>query len=196
MRFVALVLFAAGCTDGDIDLGNDDDGFQQVDNDGDGVPDPLGEPDETLTGDLSTGSVISIDWADDSGFFCWPSTENGNFDGAHVIFEIEKQGSGNMVIQVDPADGVDVSIYTLEYMPDSVATPPDVSGAPSRCEASADQTNDSNPGATEVIGPLVGFADRVVVLGVAGANGTTSGAFTVGVWRLDGGQIDDGDTGP
>lgn len=196
MRFVALALFLAGCDDGSVDLGGDNpDGFQEIDTNEDNVPDTLGDPDETFDGDLSDGSVISIDWADDSGVYCWVSTENVNFNGAHVLYPgISKQGSGNIVIQVDPADGVDVSIYTIENLPASAETPPNVA-SPTRCEAAMDQADDSNPGATEVIGPLVGYADREILLGVAGVDGATSGAFTVGIWRLEGGIID-GDTGP
>ncbi len=196
MRFVALAVFLAGCTDGGgVDLGGGDDGFQTIDTNEDGVPDSLGDPDETFDGDLADGSIISVDWADDSGVYCWVSTENVNFTGNHVLYPgIDKQGSGNIVIQVDPADGVDVSIYTIENLPASAETPPNVS-SPTRCEAGMDQANDNNPGDTEVIGPMIGFADREILLGVAGANGATSGAFTVGIWRLDGGLID-GDTGP
>lgn len=195
MRFVALALFLAGCADGGgLDLTGED-GYQNVDTNEDNVPDNLGDPDETFDGDLADGAIISLDWADASGVYCWVSTENVNFTGNHVLFPaIDKQGSGNVVIQVDPADGVDVSIYTIENLPGSAETPPDVA-SPTRCEAAMDQENDNNPGATEVIGPLMGFADREILLGVAGANGATSGAFTVGIWRLDGGLID-GDTGP
>ena len=185
-------IICASC-DG-IDLDPTDDGPPMVDQDGDGTPDPLGEPDETISGDLADGAAMNLGWADDSPLFCWVATENMNFDGNHVLFEgIEKQGSGNVVIAVDPDSGVDVSIYTLEFLPANVQTPPDVTSA-TRCEAGFDQQNDSNPGDTEYIGPLIGYSDRVITLGVAGADGATSGAFTVSIWRLEGGLID-GDTG-
>jgi hypothetical protein len=185
MRWWLLVLLA-GCN------GDGGGGGGLLDGDGDGQPGgsstsdddvefPARDADEILEGNLADGSTIDLDWADDSSVACWVGSENQNFNGAHVFFEIDKEDMDDIVVQVDPESGVDVSIYTLEFAGGDVQTPPDVTSA-SRCEAAFDQASDSNPGSAESI-QLLGFQDRTILLGVAGAGGATSGAFTVKVWR-------------
>jgi hypothetical protein len=58
-----------------------------------------------------------------------------------------------------------------------------ITGA-ARCEAGYDQESDSNPGKADAA-QLVGFGDRSVLVGVAGANGETEGTFTVSIWLND-----------
>ena len=151
-------------------------------NSGSDIEVPLGAADETLSGNLSSGDVIDIGWADDNPLFCWVETENINFDGAHVFFEVDKQGSDDVFVRATPDDDVDVSLYTLEFYGD-VETPPDITDA-TRCEAAFDASGDSNPGGEETI-ELQGYGDRTLLVGVAGANGATSGAFEVDVWKED-----------
>jgi hypothetical protein len=140
---------------------------------------PDRDPDITETGNLSTGAQIDLDWADDSGIVCFPGNENVNFTGNHVFFTEEKQGAEDIYIVVDPDAGVDTSFYVLEFV-DEVQTPPDITSQP-RCEAEYDQTNDHNPGSPEAV-TLQGFPDKKMLIGVAGANGATEGAFTLSIW--------------
>lgn len=184
------VMGLAGCTGTGSDNNNGNNGFVQGDVNNDGTVDVTGDPDEVIAGDLADGSAIDIGWADNSEVACFPGTENVNFSGNTVLYTgVSKGGSGNVVIQVDPDSGVDVSLYVLEFAPGSEQIPPDVTSA-SRCEAGFDAQNDSNPGDAEVVGPLIGYIDRTMVIGVAGANGATSGAYTLGIWRMDGGIMD------
>ena len=172
---VLLLLTACkdGCSDG---IGS----TESENNNPNNIAVPTRDPDETFAGDLSTGTEIDLDWADENPFFCWPGTENVNFTGAHVFFTRSKEGSGDYVIKATPDAGVDISLYTLEFN-DEVQTPPDVTST-TRCEASYDADGDSNPGGWESV-ELFGFADNAVLIGVAGANGQDSGAFTVEVWQ-------------
>jgi hypothetical protein len=172
-------------TDTDADTDADTDSDTDAD-DWDATGDPTREADETFTGDLADGSVISLDWADDSPLYCWVGSENSNFTGNHVFYVVEKGGEDNVAVAVDPASGVDVSMYLLEFASTGdIQYPPDINDA-ARCEAAFDYQNDGNPGKKELFlmqGP--GTGDRVLLLGVAGADGQTSGAFTVKVWRGD-----------
>jgi hypothetical protein len=185
----AMLLGGCAGEGGGGDTDNTDD-FKQGDIDQDGTVDVTGDPDEVITGDLSSGAKIDLDFAEDSAVACFPATENVNFNGNTVLFTgVSKEGSQNIVVQADPDNGVDISLYVLEFPPGGEQIPPDVTSS-SRCEASYDQQNDSNPGDPEAVGPLIGFGDRTMVIGVAGANGATSGAFSVGIWRMDGGEVD------
>ena len=192
----ALAALFVGCTDGD-PFGNDDDSDADTDADSDADTDAdtdvdtFGDPDETLSGDLSDGTQISLAWADDSGIFCWPGNENTNFTGSHVFFEVDKEGMDEIWVRAAPGNDVDVSLYTLEFPAGSTQYPPNITSA-SRCEAKFDQAGDSNPGVAELIGPLYGFPDRELLIGVAGANEQTSGAFTVEIWKRDTNGFDTG----
>ncbi len=158
----------------------------------DGVDVPSDEADEVLTGDLADGEKISLDWADDSSIACWPATENENFNGNHVFFTVDKGGKDDIIVEADPASGVDVSLYTLEFSVGSEQTPPDITSA-ARCEAAFDAQNDANSGEPEAT-ELYGFGDRTLLIGVAGAKGATSGAFTVRIWKSSANGLDDSGT--
>jgi hypothetical protein len=155
---------------------------------GDDIEVPAGAADETLTSDLSDGTTLSdLDWAHDSEIACWVESEDINFGGAHVFFEIDKEGSEDVFVRATPDDDTDVSLYTLEFS-GAVETPPDVT-SPTRCEAAFDASTDSNPGGKETI-ELQGFGDRILLIGVAGANDAVSGTFTVDVWK-EAGEVED-----
>ena len=171
--------------DGDSDADTDTDSDTDADADADTTPNE--EPTETIAGDLSDGAIISLDWADDSGIFCWTGNENQNFSGNHVFFQIDKEGFDNIYVEADPESGVDVSLYTLEFS-GAYQIPPDVTST-SRCESKFDQANDNNPGDPELV-QLLGFPDRLLLVGVAGANGKTSGAFTLNIWKGETGGFD------
>jgi hypothetical protein len=147
------------------------------DND-DGFPAPSREADQTFSGDLTEGAVIDdLEWANSSPLFCWPATENENFDGAHVFFPVDLPSGREVAMRVEPASGVDVSVYVLIG---SSSEPP--STVASRCEEQSDATNDRNPGQAEVVWAIGGNSDQPGLLGVAGAHGATSGAFDVEIW--------------
>jgi hypothetical protein len=141
---------------------------------------PDRDPDISQTGDLSTGTTIDLGWADDAEIACFPGNENVNFNGNNVFFTEEKSNKGFVYIVVDPEAGVDTSFYVLEYTGAPDETPPDVTH-PARCDAGYDQSGDHNPGSPDAV-ELDGFPERTMEIGVAGANGATSGAFTLSIW--------------
>lgn len=172
-----IAMGAMGCADGGggADVGG---GGNQVS----GIDLPTRDPDQTLTGDLSTGASQDLGFADDVEYTCFPATENANFDGNHVFFTVD--GAEMLTIAVDPDAGVDTSVYAMAYSGDVPATP-DASQPSSNCEAGYDQDGDSNAGKPDAFEMFLANASWKVFVGVAGAGGATSGAFEVKIWRDD-----------
>lgn len=133
---------------------------------------------ETIELDLSAGSTIDLAWAADSGVACWPTTENQNFDGSHVFFWFAQPEQSVLTITATPDSGVDSSVYAIQSAGDRYEVPPDVVAAVA-CEAGYDAQNDSNPGvadSVELTAPSNGYD---VLIGVAGAGGTTAGKVSL-----------------
>jgi len=176
-----LLVLATACPLGQTP--KDDTGFDtaeaDVDTDTDTDSWPSGDPDFSWPDDLSSGTTVDLNWADLSSVACWPGTENSNFNGHHVFFELTQAADQALHVRVTPDNGVDVSLYAMEFN-GNVQAPPDVTACVS-CEASADWTNDANPGQTEEVF-LSGFNPYEVLIGVAGADHTDTGGFTLEVW--------------
>lgn len=134
--------------------------------------------------DLSEGEVVDLDWADDSSYACWPGTENTNFSGSHVFFGMVQPPDTYLTVVAVPEPGLDVSLYLMQLADGERWVPPSDS-SPLACEAGFDQQNDNNPGEVEYIETL-GYPSNVnVLIGVAGANGVTEGAFELEVFLQD-----------
>lgn len=177
---LALLLAPIACDDGlfsPSDIDTDTDADTDVD-----IPDD--PPDHEWSSDLSEGAIIDLTWADDSAIACWPGTEDVNFSGNHVFFDVDQPDDSTLVISADPAHGVDVSLYVIQFGQGDASHPPNVFYC-KKCEAAFDQEDDGNPGETESLQILNTHASDVVI-GVAGANGATSGAFTLRVWEEEG----------
>jgi len=148
---------------------------------------PARDADETYTGDLSDGSTISLGWAESN--YCWVATENVNFDGSHVFHEFDQPIGEDLYFLLTPDSGVDVSIYSIQFGAGGLQTPPDITSSPFDCIATYDQTNDSNPGQAEAHFVL-NYRAFDVLLGIAGAGASTSGGYTLEVWREAGTVFD------
>lgn len=142
----------------------------------------------TITGDLSEGTQIDLDFADNSTVACWPGTENVNFQGNHVMYALETplgavEGRATVDFRVTPdSNDTDVSIYALHQGATDFTVPPETSSVVG-CEAGYDAQNDSNPGEPEETPyPTVSINNPYnVVVVVAGADGHTSGGYTLEV---------------
>ena len=194
MRFLWIIgLLSIGCTkdpgdtsegdaDTDADSDADTDADTDADSDTDTDTDPLGDPDFTTSGNVSTGAVIPITWADSSGFFCWVSTEDVNFNGKHLFYTVPLGSATAFTIKLTPESGKDLSVYELEYGGTPPEIPPTEASPPINCEAAFDQVNDSNPGAVETIEVPLLVANHTLLIGVAGANGEDDADFDLDVW--------------
>ncbi|MCO4769601.1 MAG: hypothetical protein KDA24_06175 [Deltaproteobacteria bacterium] len=146
---------------------------------------PERDPDTEWDGNLSDGSIIDIDWASSGAFGCYPGTENVNFTGNHVfVDEAIGEDMGDFHVRVNPSDPtVDVSLYAIKVGTSTTDYPPDLASAIA-CDTSFDRENNGNPGVSEAATVQAGNAYRIIV-GVAGANDQTSGAYDVEVWYGD-----------
>ena len=147
---------------------------------------PNTAPTREIVGDLSEGQAMDLGWA--ASNYCWPATENVNFDGNHVLETFTQPTGLDIYLRVVPDRDVDVSLYAIQDGSSSV--PPDISGVFS-CDAMSDQTNDSNPGQAEVL-YMVNYVDFSLTVGVAGINGATSGGYTLQIWEVEGANFDTG----
>ena len=189
-RLLIGLLVLAGCdANGNLNLSGDTNGGNTGSNAADPPP---RDPDETLTGDLATGAIVDLSWADDSGVYCWTGTENVNFNGNNVFFNKSYPSNTSLYVEADPDKGVDVSVYVMAFPTGEAQTPPDVNSL-YRCETGFDQQNDNNPGQAENA-VLEWNKPFDAVIGVAGANGETSGTFTLLLWR-EPNTLQGGDTG-
>jgi len=133
---------------------------------------------ETIVVDLASGQSIDLDWADESDVACFPGTENLNFDGNHVFFWYAQPEGSVLTVDIAPEDGVDASVYAIQSAGDRYEVPPGVVSAVS-CEAGYDDQTDSNPGEAESVQLTATTNGYDVLIGVAGAGGTTSGSVTL-----------------
>ena len=131
----------------------------------------------TISGDLSDGEIIDLSFASSSQIACWPTTEDMNFSGNHVFYATYLPEHSKIVATVTPEPGVDVSLYMYSIATTSHYLPEELPSA--SCEAAYDQINDSNPGESESTDIVAINNPYNVVIGVAGAEGYTSGGYTL-----------------
>lgn len=137
----------------------------------------------TYDGDLSAGRTMDLAFAARSSMACFPATENANFQGLHVLYATDLPAGRTLQVTVTPAAGVDVSVYAYTMATNRTDLPPDVQSAVS-CEAGYDQVNDSNPGQPETLALTSAANPYQVVVGVAGAKGVASGAYSLSLtWK-------------
>ncbi len=130
------------------------------------------------TGKLETGGKIDISFASNSQVACWPATENVNFNGNHVLYRTTIPPQSEMIVTAEPTDPkVDVSVYALMIGSKDTKHYPPNSPSAVTCEAGYDQKKDSNPGAAEKLKIQATTHPYNVIIGVAGAQGTTAGAY-------------------
>lgn len=133
-----------------------------------------------IDADLNEGAAIDLEWADQADVGCWPGNEHDNFRGTHLFYSTVLPALSTLQVTVTPAAGVDVSVYLLASGTSQFEMPPGVETA-SDCEAGYDAPDDSNPGEAESATLSAGGDAYNVLIGVAGADGHTSGAFTLDV---------------
>lgn len=133
-------------------------------------------------GKLESGGKIDLAFASKSSVACWPATEDVNFNGNHVIYKTTLPTYTDMTITATPSDAkTDLSVYAyMVATTDTTSIPPNVASVTS-CEAGYDQKTDNNPGKAETTKLNSTNHSYTVYIGVAGANGTTAGAFDLKV---------------
>lgn len=135
--------------------------------------------------DLSKGSIIQdLSWAAKSSVACFPSTQNAKFSGNHIFFVTEIPAQAEMTITLIPDDvNSNMSLYAFTVATSSTVMVPELTSCVS-CEADhkwdypkKGKTQDH----TRSVYLNAATNPYRVVIGVAGAEGLTSGTFVLEV---------------
>jgi hypothetical protein len=176
---------AQGITEGDFDL--------EIELSGGGPPAPTGKiksatpiavaPNKTVSvsGKIDGGVQIPLGFAAQSSVACFPATTNGHYNGNHVVYSFDLPTRTTAKIELVPTDPKsDLSLYAYTVGPAFPALPPDVSSVVS-CEASPGANRAPNPGGAEKVELVAITNPYKAYVAVAGAQGATTGAFTLKV---------------
>ncbi|NNE66526.1 MAG: hypothetical protein HKN33_08155 [Pyrinomonadaceae bacterium] len=138
-----------------------------------------------VTGDIKNGTVLSsLRWAERSSVACFPGTRFEQFNGNHVFYRITLPAASRIKIEMVPKDGAKINLYALRQNMRSQTVPPDVTRAVS-CEAkypiyanlgSGRRVSNKDDGTRKIEYISVSSAYSILI-GVAGAEGLTEGAF-------------------
>ncbi len=137
----------------------------------------------TIKGNLSNGSKMDdLSWASSSSNACFPATQNTKFRGNHVLYSMVMPTYAEMTITVIPDDkNANFSIYAYQIGTSNYSTVPNLPSCIA-CEAEhkwdypkAGKTQDH----TRSIYLSSLYEPYNVVIGVAGADGLTSGSYTL-----------------
>lgn len=138
-----------------------------------------------VTGDLSEGAIMEdISWAWSSQNACFPETRVDRFTGSHVLYSCDLPKYTEYEITVIPEDeNANFSIYAYEVgQVDESNTVPNLSRC-IRCEADfkwAYKRRGKTQDHTRTVKDILAINNPYqVVIGVVGAEGLTSGAYTL-----------------
>jgi len=135
----------------------------------------------TVTSDLNEGNLVQdLTWAANSSVACFPSTQNLKFTGTHVFFETEIPIKSILIIKLIPADiNSNMSLYAYTVAPGNTAMVPNLTSCVA-CEAEH-KWDRAKKGKTQDHTRTVKLTATTnayrAVIGVAGADGLTTGAF-------------------
>ena len=138
---------------------------------------------KSYRGSLADGvKVHDLSWASRSSTACFPATQNQKFSGNHLLYVTEIPSYSTMDITVVPKDkNVNMSIYAYQTSLNSDAIVPNLSSCLS-CEAEHQwdypKRNKTQDHTRSVRLNALKNPYRVVI-GVAGANGLTTGDFII-----------------
>lgn len=134
-------------------------------------------------GNLSNGQKIDdLSWASKSNVACFPGTQNTKFRGNHVLYAIQMPIYAELKITVIPDDkNANFSIYAYQVGTTNYSVPPNLTSCIA-CEAEhkwdyqkVGKTQDH----TRTVELSSLYDPYNVVVGVVGADGLTSGSYTL-----------------
>ena len=139
----------------------------------------------TFSGNLSKGAIIKdLRWASNSSVACFPATQNTKFTGHHVLHTFDLPPYANVEITVTPKDpSLNLSIYAYQQGKTSFYLPPNIFRCVS-CEADH-KWDYPKRGKTQDHSRTVKLNSirnpYNVVVGVVGADGLSSGDYTLSI---------------
>ncbi|MBK9163391.1 MAG: hypothetical protein IPM21_05660 [Acidobacteria bacterium] len=141
-----------------------------------------------IDGNLKTGKVIPLTWAERSSVACFPGTRFEMFNGNHVFYRIAMPAASRITLTLVPKDGAAINLYALRQGAAETAAPPSITSAIS-CEAkypiyanlaSGRRVTNKDDGTRKIEFISVG-SPYSILIGVAGANKLAEGAFSLGI---------------
>lgn len=135
----------------------------------------------TINANLGSGQIISdLRWASNSSVACFPATQNQKFTGNHVLHYFEIPPYSEVTITVIPKDkNANMSIYGYQVGTNNFSTPPSLSTC-TACEADH-KWDYPKRGKTQDHTRSIFFNSIKnsynIFIGVAGADGLTSGDY-------------------
>ncbi len=141
-----------------------------------------------IDGNLKTGKVIPLRWAEQSSVACFPGTRFEMFNGNHVFYRIAMPAASRITITLAPKEGAAINLYALRQGAAETAAPPAISSAISG-EAkypiyanlpTGRRVTNKDDGTRKIEFISVG-SPYSILIGVAGASGLTEGDFSLGV---------------
>lgn len=148
---------------------------------------PAGSKVGEIKGNIDKGTVISMDWAQQSSVALVPATRFEQFDGKQVFYRIGLPARSVIKIRMTPQQGKKINLYALRQSARGQGqVPPNVTSAISS-EASypiyanlggGRQARNPDKGYREVEFMSVNNPYSILI-GVSGAEGETEGEFTL-----------------
>jgi len=142
-------------------------------------PVPERDADTSLEGQLDDGAVVDLAFASRSSVACFPATQFTDFDGHQVFHVVEQDVGMDLVLRLTPSGEHDLNLYALQLGSlDRGQRPPKVNSA-WRCSAK----HSAKEGEAETVRLYGHTTAKEVVVAIAGADGLTTGKYTLEVWQ-------------
>jgi len=174
------VMICVACADENpIDLDMDQDMDQNMDPANDDVT-KLNGGNQTLTGELSDGKILgSLDWAWQSSTACFVEPAAFRFQGNHLFYQFDLPTQSELTVNLIPENASSsMALYGYSKGAGNITLPEDLNSAVS-CEADPSVGFGGSDTGSRSIELRATTNPYSVIIGVAGAENVTSGAFTL-----------------
>lgn len=149
---------------------------------------PAGSNSGEVTGNISSGKKIDLNWAQKSSIAAFPGTRFEMFNGNHVFYRITLPAASQITVTVTPENGKLINLYALRQAVGETATPPHIESVIS---ATASYPRYANLGGGRRASDPDNGVRKIeymsidkpysILIGVAGAQGLTEGNYKLHV---------------
>ncbi len=136
-----------------------------------------------VKGDLSEGEILEdLSWAWNSSVACFPATQQENYTGKHVLFEVIIPKYSEMTITLIPDDAdLEMSLYGYQIGVGKTVIVPDLRSCVT-CNADNNQTKRAVNNHRKISFTAINRPYKIMI-GVAGVKGLSKGTFTLKIER-------------
>lgn len=139
----------------------------------------LSDGSQTFSGNLSGGEIISdLSWAWNSSMACFVEPVDDQYKGNHVFYQINLPEASIIDIYLTPNNSSDqIALYGYSKGAGNTDVPPNIYSSIS-CEADPSNSNGATTGDRHIYFNAT-TNPYSVIIGVAGAEGFTSGGYSI-----------------